>query len=198
MTRPQRMAPFPAMLGSKCILDDRAQRVACVRWNRWQPMPGDPVLSSDVRAMAREHFTVKVGIHTNGWWRLIAMTTTNIVAYACIMLPSYWVYMQLLAPRAMPSMLVPGVAPVSSGPSVGGGIGLLLAWFLYIVVVGTLTSLPMTRWYWCPVIVKGVLLVRHCATCGYSLASVPPEPDGCTICPECGAAWKLPTLPAPT
>ncbi len=31
-----------------------------------------------------------------------------------------------------------------------------------------------------------------CASCGYSLASLARAEDGCTVCPECGAAWKLP------
>jgi hypothetical protein len=31
-----------------------------------------------------------------------------------------------------------------------------------------------------------------CVCCDYHLAAVPPEPDGCRVCPECGAAWKLP------
>lgn len=34
-------------------------------------------------------------------------------------------------------------------------------------------------------------LVRVCPACEYSLESSAPEPDGCTVCPECGAAWKL-------
>jgi len=34
---------------------------------------------------------------------------------------------------------------------------------------------------------------RHdrCACCGYALTALPADPDGLTICPECGAAWKL-------
>lgn len=31
----------------------------------------------------------------------------------------------------------------------------------------------------------------HCAACGYGLASMPVEADGCSVCPECGAAWNL-------
>ncbi len=31
----------------------------------------------------------------------------------------------------------------------------------------------------------------RCATCAYSLRGLPREPDGCTVCPECGAAWRL-------
>ncbi len=33
--------------------------------------------------------------------------------------------------------------------------------------------------------------LRACASCGYSLQRLSPEPDGCTVCPECGAAWRL-------
>ncbi|MCB9842433.1 MAG: hypothetical protein H6812_04170 [Phycisphaeraceae bacterium] len=37
-----------------------------------------------------------------------------------------------------------------------------------------------------------LLLVRRCASCGYSIKGLPSQDDGCTVCPECGAAWKLP------
>ncbi len=30
-----------------------------------------------------------------------------------------------------------------------------------------------------------------CAACGYSLAELEPEADGCRVCPECGSAWKM-------
>ena len=33
----------------------------------------------------------------------------------------------------------------------------------------------------------------QCLACNYELVGVPPEPDGCTVCPECGAAWRLGT-----
>jgi hypothetical protein len=32
---------------------------------------------------------------------------------------------------------------------------------------------------------------QACLACGYSLKDLPSDPDGCTICPECGAAWRL-------
>lgn len=31
----------------------------------------------------------------------------------------------------------------------------------------------------------------RCVACGYSLARLPKEPDDCTVCPECGAAWRF-------
>ncbi len=33
----------------------------------------------------------------------------------------------------------------------------------------------------------------YCTCCGYPLEGLTPEPDGCTVCPECGAAWRMPT-----
>ncbi len=35
-----------------------------------------------------------------------------------------------------------------------------------------------------------------CPSCGYELAGIPTASDGCTVCPECGAAWKIGTPPA--
>lgn len=34
-------------------------------------------------------------------------------------------------------------------------------------------------------------LVPACMVCAYDLTGVPIEEDGCTVCPECGAAWKI-------
>ncbi len=30
----------------------------------------------------------------------------------------------------------------------------------------------------------------RCPTCMYDLSALTPERDGCTVCPECGAAWR--------
>lgn len=30
-----------------------------------------------------------------------------------------------------------------------------------------------------------------CVACAYDLSGIEPESDGCTVCPECGAAWNL-------
>lgn len=30
-----------------------------------------------------------------------------------------------------------------------------------------------------------------CAVCGYPLHGLPADDDGCTVCPECGAAWNV-------
>lgn len=32
---------------------------------------------------------------------------------------------------------------------------------------------------------------ERCFGCGYNMIGSSPEPDGCVVCPECGAAWAL-------
>jgi hypothetical protein len=41
-------------------------------------------------------------------------------------------------------------------------------------------------------IVEAALRERCCPSCNYSLSGISPDPDGCTTCPECGAAWCFP------
>ena len=36
------------------------------------------------------------------------------------------------------------------------------------------------------------LVPLRCAVCGYALDGLKIEPDGCRVCPECGAAWRPP------
>ncbi len=42
-----------------------------------------------------------------------------------------------------------------------------------------------------PEIVWSFLAERRCPCCAYDLSVAPADPDGCTTCPECGAAWKI-------
>ncbi len=39
--------------------------------------------------------------------------------------------------------------------------------------------------------VRAWLELGRCAACAYPLRSIPPDFDGATVCPECGAAWRL-------
>ncbi len=38
---------------------------------------------------------------------------------------------------------------------------------------------------------SGMLRAGRCASCGYALKGIGAMEDGCTVCPECGGAWKL-------
>jgi hypothetical protein len=39
--------------------------------------------------------------------------------------------------------------------------------------------------------VRQVLRSGVCPACDYPLRGIPPASDGCTLCPECAAAWRL-------
>ncbi len=51
-----------------------------------------------------------------------------------------------------------------------------------------------------PDLVKDAFLVeRRCPACGYDLSTIKPDgADGCSVCPECGGAWRFPRSPCPT
>ena len=58
-----------------------------------------------------------------------------------------------------------------------------LLWFSYAISQRSIAG-----------IVRDIL--RHsmyCPSCCFTLKEVQAESDGCTVCPECGAAWQLPT-----
>lgn len=74
-----------------------------------------------------------------------------------------------------------------------GAYGLIfpiILWIQYVLIRnrGYFTSDPRA-------VVPSLLERGLCAQCGYSLRDATEEPDGCTVCPECGAAWRLPTSP---
>lgn len=39
-------------------------------------------------------------------------------------------------------------------------------------------------------VVRSLTRAGICPGCGYSLAELEPETDGCRVCPECGGAWR--------
>ena len=52
--------------------------------------------------------------------------------------------------------------------------------------------LPIFRRIYTPAYLEGTLSQSLCPFCLYSLSTIRPEPDGCTRCPECAGAWRLP------
>ncbi len=40
--------------------------------------------------------------------------------------------------------------------------------------------------------IEALLDEAICPSCRYPIAGIPTAEDGCIICPECGAAWRLP------
>jgi len=40
-------------------------------------------------------------------------------------------------------------------------------------------------------LVRALVDERCCGCCAYDLSDLDPEHDGCTVCPECGSAWRV-------
>jgi hypothetical protein len=82
---------------------------------------------------------------------------------------------------------------------------------IWLVVVATFAELMFRgygwpgRWWWLGQgqnaqrwsarVRQAFLDERRCPSCGYSLGDLAAQPDGCTVCPECGAAWRLGAAP---
>lgn len=81
------------------------------------------------------------------------------------------------------------LARVSGGPSIFGEfnvVGVFLAVAIIVSVIRMATELPRERRRRC----EALAACGRCGGCGYDLAEVDEEPDGCRVCPECGTAWR--------
>lgn len=81
----------------------------------------------------------------------------------------------------------------------GDLIGTLIAAAISAATIGiaiherrTQTAEPKNVPNYHDIVRREVIRAHFCPSCSYRLRGVPPEPDGCTVCPECGAAWRLP------
>ena len=80
--------------------------------------------------------------------------------------------------------------------SVTQAIGLFSPFFLTMLFGGAGFLAVATR-VWVPGVARQWLVLKTCASCRYDLAQIEVDADGCTVCPECGAAWKIVTNSEP-
>lgn len=59
-------------------------------------------------------------------------------------------------------------------------------------VVATLLMIALVRRVAPRRIARDMVRAGYCASCGQDLTGLEPHEDGCTVCPECGAAWRVP------
>lgn len=69
-------------------------------------------------------------------------------------------------------------------------------WSVHLVLVISIVALVLPFWKWANSrtrlrFTRLVLEQGHCPSCGYALADIPAADDGCTVCPECGSAWRI-------
>jgi hypothetical protein len=80
---------------------------------------------------------------------------------------------------AAPGMLAAWAA--GGSPMLGGAVSIAVVIPLAILVLAVGRGHTACR---------DLLAGARCGACAYDLTASPVEPDGCVICPECGAAWR--------
>lgn len=147
--------------------DDRGKRVKLIPQRQLSIMPGMP---SPIPMEARSRMFAEAQA---AQWSREGM----IPLLVCLLLIAAWgAIWVLVGPRIMP--MVPG-PPMLRAIIMGVAPFLLLPLLMYAVIRGA-------RHRICRIIVRH----GHCASCGYSLREIDAAPDGCTVCPECGSAWR--------
>ena len=179
------------LLTKNWCLDGRGTRVPVARfpWS-WPMFVGSP-LARDVAKRVRRHLTPRSPLVDHGWRGLAIMFVWPLALVALLWPVLSFVYRHFVVP-----MLIGTNPGASSGLGSAGFVLLTLS----AVVPGALAislGIPFVRWYWGPATVRAILAECHCAACGHPLPESTDEPDGCTVCPECGAAWRLPHLTSP-
>ncbi|HRQ71701.1 MAG TPA: hypothetical protein PLU35_01600, partial [Phycisphaerales bacterium] len=105
-----------------------------------------------------------------------------------------WIALAFALPVfALPALLVPRLTPALLGATPP-----FEAWRIALVVVGSaaagaagpLAMILVARRMLAAEIARFIVGAGACASCDYPLEGVPESEDGCTVCPECGAAWR--------
>jgi len=107
-------------------------------------------------------------------WRAMTMLAVSVVVTLGSLTLSRWLTSTLPTNffTGWTSVLLPGA----------------MALMLYITIYGTIFYERAQRRRR---LATALLAERHCPCCLYSLAGLDSQADGCTICPECGAAWRF-------
>ncbi|MBX3406621.1 MAG: hypothetical protein KF869_07640, partial [Phycisphaeraceae bacterium] len=162
------------LLAMHCT-DDRGKSVRLVPQRQLSIMPGMP---SPIPMDARSRMFAEAQA---AQWSREGMIPLLVYLVLVAAWGGVWV---VLAPRVMP--LVPG-PPMLRALVMGIAPFLLLPLLMYAVIRGS-------RRRTCRIIVRH----GYCASCGYPLREIAAAPDGCTVCPECGSAWRIGTPASPT
>lgn len=102
---------------------------------------------------------------------------------------------------ALPAVFLPAlIVPLVTGTILGSPPGLTPSRITLAMLSGAAVGLPgplamafLARRFFASEIARFIVGAGACASCDYPLAGVPEDDDGCTVCPECRAAWRRET-----
>lgn len=173
------MATFWSCLGQYLVggnlRDARGQKRPCVRMKRAEwPLTG-PALPAGIGERTR---VLAVEMHKRrvGSWRYYGVVLA--VGLAPVVVSSIVMNVTLFRVAA---------SPIDARSFIAGLVVALGMMVLVVLPLGT----RLVRHRLGPDIREAVLDQGFCPSCAYRLEGVPPEADGCTVCPECGGAWRV-------
>lgn len=98
-----------------------------------------------------------------------------------------WIALSLLAMVAVVTSVLYFYFAPTGGRTVVHYVSVAVAMIPALVAWRLLTR-QTCRW-----VATGMANVGWCASCGYCLSGLIANDNECTVCPECGAAWRLPS-----
>ncbi len=120
------------------------------------------------------------------YWTAVAIWTPLIVLFIGA---TQWAGGMLLLTKDRFVPFVAAISPVEVAQLLV--TGLWMATFLVVSLLLPVSVAMVTGWYILDPRYRSMIAANgHCAACGYTIMDLPPEPDGCTVCPECGAGWR--------
>jgi hypothetical protein len=126
-------------------------------------------------------------IRRGRFWAMLSHSATiagSVVVGAVALVYAAWFFYRVGATGGEP------------GPGPFGLFWIDGAWAIALLVAGVMLWVPLLlgilRGAFRRELVAGNLVINQCGACGYNLNATATASDGCTVCPECGAAWKLP------
>lgn len=145
---------------------------------------------TDARGKPRKPCQIRSACKISGYEKRFLIrrgdTTRFFVAFCVTGIP-FAVFMAILMP-----MLVR--LAIGSSPA-GGTFTYRTLWvFLsHLVMFGGIMGAYVTLYGWrnASCAIRAMTRAGLCPSCAYKIDELVPEPDGCTVCPECGAAWKV-------
>ncbi|MEM1422933.1 MAG: hypothetical protein AAGH64_02910 [Planctomycetota bacterium] len=93
-----------------------------------------------------------------------------------------WTFLAIIA------VLWIGFAPSAISSSIPVTIRYVALFATPIALACAFITFPSEKWAGLHTLIRSKHL---CVACLFELEDFPPEPDGCTVCPECSAAWRL-------
>jgi hypothetical protein len=90
---------------------------------------------------------------------------------------------------AIPEVI--SVYPFKGWSEVWHGLVFMVVIFPIIIVPVWLIFRQVAKQSKIPFAIRVCVKNGICSACGYNIKGLEPQDDGCTVCPECGAAWRL-------